>query len=244
MGKLSYDIKYTLGSYADLALSMPILAGKAIAKTSEFVANKVGYKNPDCLNWDNIEQRSETCNARKTLRDKLDTRPGNLFHCSNLVALAPFYFAGSPVADFAADMLKRHCPDAPEIAKCVTNSAGTIAGQFVAGYTTYMVSEVALNKQKFVNELGKVSPRKVWDEFKNAAKAFFFVFDAPYATLKLAGQSFMISQGQNPGIASEIFDQFALPTYFAVCNAMGLHKRMIITNKSDELFPEKKKTDK
>lgn len=241
MGKLRYDIKYTLGSYADLALSVPILAAKGIAKTSEYIANKVGYKNPDCLNWDNIEQRSETCSARKTLRDKLDTRPGNLFIVSNLVALAPFYFAGSPVADFAADMLKKHCPDANEIAKCVTNSAGTILGQFIAGYTTYMASEVTLNKQKFVNDKGKISPRKVWDEFKNAAKAFFFVFDAPYATLKLAAQSYMISQGQNPGVASEMFDNILLPTYFGTCIPLGLHKRMIITNKSDELFPEKKK---
>jgi hypothetical protein len=219
-----YYAKYTGGSYLDAFASIPIWASERIAQGSERL---FGTRNPEFLSIRNIQEKSPVYRTREKLRTTLDTRPGALYLQSNIIAAIPFMIAGIPVAELAEMGIDNYIKDSPEIVKCVINSLSTLTGQMIAGYTTFMANEVRVNKEKY-RENGKLSVRKITKKLGDTIKAFLY-FDLRYIGLKTAGQSAMIYSGQDPGLASAIFDGLAMPAWYSIAIPLGLHKNIIET---------------
>jgi len=74
--KLLYDGKYTVGSYADALLSVPIAASEYLCSGIKNVAYE---QAPVFFTWDYTRQNSPTYKLRESLRDKLDTEAGMKF---------------------------------------------------------------------------------------------------------------------------------------------------------------------
>lgn len=236
--KLAYDAKYIAGTYADLVASIGVAPAEFIAKNSEKI---LGNKTPKFLTTKYTRENSPVYKARQSLRDKLDTQPGVKYIQSNIIGAIPFVLAGMPAAELAQQGIDKFIGDSNQIVKYVTNSAVTLATQMATGYTAYFINEVRTNKQKFINEKGKLSPKKIGHEFVKTVKAFLAV-DSTYAAMKIGGQSWYLSKGKDPWVASGFFDSLVIPIWYTICLPLGLHNRLIITKDSDKLFPEKSKS--
>src|SRR3989344_5548563 len=82
--KLKYDTKYTLGSYADLALSLPIELARG---TSGLVEKVLGERTPEFLTRQNIEENSPVYKTRENLINKYgQNMPEILQYATNSLA--------------------------------------------------------------------------------------------------------------------------------------------------------------
>jgi len=228
--KTAYFAKYTAGSYLDALSCVPIWAAEKIAQGSEKV---LGDKNPKFLSVDYTHENSQIYKGRERLRDSLDTRPGALFLQSNIIGVIPFITAGMPAAELAQSGIEEYLSDASELTKCVLNSLCTLGAQMAAGYGTFMANEIRVNKQKYVNENGRLSISKIGKGTLNTAKAFL-KFDLSYTAGKTAGQTFMLYQGQDPWKASGIFDSLVIPLWYAISIPLGLNNGVIETKQTQE----------
>ena len=226
--KLAYDSKYTLGTYADLAMSVPIGASQYICKGIEKICKD---KTPEFFNWNKITQESPTYKIRKNLRTKLDTEPGVKFIQSCLLGLAPFILIGMPVAEGTEKFIGKYFPKMPELAKCLSNSIATIGAQMITGYTTFMVNEIRTNKHKYQNEKGKLNMKKLSKGLKNTIKTFL-KFDLSYTAGKSGLQTYFLMKGKDPWKASGIADAIATPLFYLVSIPLGLHNGIIETKKT------------
>lgn len=228
--KIRYAAKYTAGSYADASMTIPIWAAEKIAKGSEKIFRD---KNPKFLSWDYIQNKSGTYKTREKLRESLDTRPGVLHLQNSIMASIPFTFIGLPAAELAQAGINEYLPDIPKIAQYAINSTTTLAAQMATGYTGFIASELRANKQKYVDENGKISAKKIRRGLANAAKMFLW-FDVPYSVGKLGTQSYLLSVGKDPWKASALFDAVATPLWYAVTISFGMWKRILETKQTDE----------
>lgn len=230
------SLKYAAGTYADVAMSIPIWVGEKLATGLEKVLSN---NTPQFSKWEHIKERSEIYRTRETLREKLDTRPGALYIQSNVLSTLPAFAVGMPAAECAQDLINYAMPNAPEIVNCVTNSLATIATQVTVGYSIFMANEVRTNPSKYRNENNQISPRKVGTGLKNAAK-MFLKFDLTYTGIKTAFQSSFLLMKKNPWAASCIADSIALPLWFTIAIPMGLNGGIIETkfnSKDDSQIP-------
>ena len=225
-----YYTKYTAGAYADALASIPIGAAEQIAKGSEKI---LGEKNPSFLSWEKIKDKSQVYRAREKLREKLDTRPGALFIRSGLISTIPFVLAGIPTAELAQAGIDKYLSEAPKIVQYVADSSATLASQLVMGYTAFMAAEVHANKEKYVNEKGNLSVKKIASGFWNVSKTFLLM-DIPYALAKLGGQSYFLATGRDPWKASTLFDSLAIPFFFAASIPLGLSQGVIETKQTNQ----------
>ena len=232
--KFGYYTTYTLGSYVDLFMCVPIDSAKYTSKGVEKLCDKLNVETPKCLTWKNIKENSPTYMALEKLRDKLDTRGGTVFLQSNLIATAPFVLAGMPAAEYAQDGIKEYLEQMPIIAQYITNTLITLSAQMIAGYTTFMANEIRANKEKYTDENGKLSSSKIYDGFKTTVKTFL-PFDLIYGGAKIAGQSYLLSKGKDPSIASVLFDSLAIPTFYAVMIPISLKTGMIHAKKPEKI---------
>jgi len=232
--KFGYYSIYTTGSYVDLFMCVPIDSSKYVSKGVEKLCDKLNVETPEFFSWENIKENSPTFMALEKLRDKLDTRGGTVFLQSNLIAIAPFVLAGMPAAEYAQDAIKEHLDQMPIIGQYVTNTIITLSAQMVAGYTTFMANEIRANKEKYIDENGKLSSSKIYDGFKTAVKTFL-LFDLTYGAAKIGGQSYFLSQGKDPSIASALFDALAMPLFFAIMIPVSLKSGMIQTKKFENI---------
>ena len=232
--KTAYYSAYTFGSYADLVMCIPIDSTKYVSKGIEKICDKLNVETPKCLSWENIKENSPTYKTLEKLRDKLDTRGGTVFLQSNLIAIAPFILAGMPAAEYAQDAIKEHLDQMPIIGQYITNTIITLSAQMAVGYTTFMANEIRANKEKYTSENGKLSSSKIYDGVKTAVKTFL-LFDLTYGAAKIGGQSYFLSQGKDPSIASALFDSIAMPLFFAVMIPVSLKSGMIQTKKLENL---------
>lgn len=229
-----YYINYTLGSYADGIMSLPIGIARGISKSAVCLCDKVNCGTPEFFKWDETTQKSPTYQKRQTLRDKLDTEQGVKFLQSNLAGLPPFFLIGIPAAEGMQRLIEKNMADSSEIVQYIANSLGTIAIQMWTGYAAFILNEIRTNKQKYVNENGKLSLSKIGDGMKKTINAFL-TFDLTYAGLKIAGQSTMLALKKSPAIASAVADAVVLPVYYAVAISLGLSKGLIETKETKNL---------
>ena len=222
--KLKYHLKYTGASYLDLILSAPIGAARAIAKSSQKI---FGERTPKILTLEDIEQNSPTFKSRENLREKLDTRPGSVFLQSNIIGAIPFFIAGLPAAEGAQHLINEYMSNAPQIARYATNSLATLGVQMVVGYTTFMANEIRTNRNKYSDQNGKLSPKKIKEGFVTAIKAFLS-FDLSYIGFKTMGQSALLAMNKDPAVASGLFDLSALPAWYSIAIPLGLERGVII----------------
>jgi len=228
LGKIKYCVKYTGGSYLDLFSSIPIWASDKIARTSNRL---FGERNPRFLSEDYIHQNSPIYKSRERLRDNLDTKPGALFLQSNIIGAIPFVIAGIPAAEFAQHGIEKYLSEAPRIVQYTSNSLVTLLSQMAVGYTAFMANEIRVNKQKYINENGKLSAKKIGNGFKNAIKAFLS-FDLSYILAKTGGQSLLLAQGKDPWRASGIFDSLAIPLWYTLGIGLGLIRGVVETKET------------
>ncbi len=228
-----YKTKYTLGSYADLFMSAPIIAAKGVSKTANFLCDKVNCETPEFFDWEKTTQNSPTYKARQSLRDKLDTEPGMKFLYSNILATPPFLLVGLPAAELAQLGIDKYLPDIPELAKFATNSVITLLAQMASSYVIFMVSEVRNNRDKYTGETGKLSGKKIKEGVIKALKTFL-TFDLTYIGLKTAGQSYCLYAGKDPWKASAITDTFLAPGFWSIAISLGLSKGLIQARKPEE----------
>lgn len=233
--KFGYYTTYTLGSYVDLFMCIPIDSAKYTSKGVEKLCDKLNVETPKCLSWENIKENSPTYMALEKLRDKLDTRGGTVFLQSNLIATAPLVFAGMPAAQYAQELvIDNYLKETSELTQNLTNSLITLGVQMAVGYTIFMANEIRANKEKYTDENGKLSSSKIYGGFKTAVKTFLS-FDLTYIGSKLAGQSYFLSQGKDPAIASVLFDSFAIPIFYTVMIPISLKTGMIQTKKLETI---------
>ncbi|MBI5066569.1 hypothetical protein HZA97_10155 [Candidatus Woesearchaeota archaeon] len=228
-----YKTKYTLGSYADLFMSAPIGVARGVSKATGCLCDKLNYETPEFFNWEKTTQNSPTYKARQSLREKLDTEPGVKFLQSNLLSVPPFFLIGMPAAEGMHVLIQKHMGQTPEIVQYVTNSLGTLLAQMITGYLTFMIGEVYSNKQKYVNENGKLSAKKIGKGVLTALKTFL-TFDLSYIGMKTAGQSTMLALGKSPAMASALTDLMAFPAYWSIAIPLGLKKGLIQARKPKE----------
>lgn len=234
--KLRYNVKYVGGSYADAAMSIPIWVGEKAAGLTEKV---LGDQTPEGLTKDYTRRNSPIYATRESLRDSLDTKPGVLFLQSNVAAVFPFVFVGMPAAEATQSFLDEYLPNLPEVANYTVNSLTTLAAQMTTAYSIFMANEVRTNKQKYVNEKGKLSPKKIGKGLVNSMKAFLS-FDIPYAVSKVGGQSFALHKGLDPWKASGLIDTIAMPLWWIVAAIpLGLRNKVIETTQTKKWDVEK-----
>ncbi len=233
--KFGYYSVYTLGSYVDLFICVPIDSAKYTSKGIEKLCDKLNIETPKCIKWENIKENSPTYKTLEKLRDKLDTRGGTVFLQSNLIATAPIVFAGMPAAKYAQELvIENYLKNTSELTQNLTNSLITLGVQMAVGYTFFMANEIRANKDKYVDENGKLSSSKIYSGFKTAVKTFLS-FDLTYIASKLAGQSYFLSQGKDPAIASVLFDSFAIPVFYTVMIPISLKSGMIHAKKFENV---------
>ncbi len=223
--RLAYEAKYTVGAYTDAIMTLPILAGQGVAKGIEKL---LGDRTPEFLTAEHAMKNSGVVKAREKLRDKLDTKPGTLYLGAGLISTVPFFGAGIPMAEFAQNMIQKYAPHVNEIAQAGMNSLATLTAQIVTGYSSFMASEVILNRPKYVDSDNKLVASKLGTCFKNTLKTWLF-FDLAYVGAKLAGQSYMLMQGKDPWIATSLFDSIALPASTALSVMLGIRGGLIET---------------
>ena len=135
-----------------------------------------------------------------------------------------------PAAEYAQDAIKEYLDQMPIIAQYITNTLITLSAQMAVGYTTFMANEIRVNKEKYVEKNGKLSSNKIYDGLKTTFKTFL-PFDLIYGGAKIAGQSYLLSEGKDPAIASVLFDSLAIPTFYAIMIPISLKTGMIQTKK-------------
>lgn len=86
MKNFQYYAKYTVGSYVDALVSIPILVGEKLASGLERI---LGDKTPECLTVKYTQEKNQVFVGRERLRQRLDTRPGMLYLQSNIIAAIP-----------------------------------------------------------------------------------------------------------------------------------------------------------
>ncbi len=231
--KLAYEAKYTVGTYLDSLMSVPIWAGEKIIRGSKRLIGKEGSE----LTSDEIFKRSPIYRTRRRLRDSLDTRPGALYVRSNLLAAVPFLAIGMPAAELADKGIEDIIPYAPELGKCLVNSLITLSAQMITGYSSYVAFEVHANPQKYHGENGKLNTSRIaktaWDTIKT-----FWKFDLTYITGKTALQTAYLMNGQDPWEASAVADGLVIPVWYSVAIPLGLRGGLIETNKTSEIYPQ------
>ncbi|GEM_PF-6331166 len=225
-----YYGKYTAGTYTDALASMPIWVGEKAAGLAESIYGLLGKETPEFLTVEYTRNNSPTFQLRERLRDNLDTRPGVLYLQSNLVSTVPFVLAGIPAAEAADSWIKENHPNLPELGKLVGTSLATLGAQLLTAYTAYMGNEIRTNSQKYkVNgkfSLGRIG-RGFWNTIKGFAK-----FDLAYAGAKTVGQSWLLHQGKDPGVASALFDSAGITTWYAFTPTIGLSQGLIETTQT------------
>ncbi len=207
-------------------MSIPIWAAEKQSKLASTLCDKVGKETPKYLSWDYTRKNSPVYKYRENLRSSLGTHAGTVYLQSNIISAIPFFAIGMPAAELAQAGIDRWMSGAPEILKYVTNSLTTLATQMIISYTVFMANEVRTNKYKYVDELGKIKIKKIFNGLKKVAKTFL-TFDLSYIILKTGGQSFLLSQGKDPWKASGLFDLLATPIYWALIIPLGLHTNLI-----------------
>ena len=236
MEKIAYDCKYTAGSYADGLMSLPIGATKYLCKGVEKLCKE---KTPDIFNWNKIQEKSPVYKTREKLRDDLDTEPGVKFLQSNLIVAVPFVLSGMPVAELTNSLIEKYSPEMPELGKHITTSVCTLAAQMMGGYNLFMANEIRVNKEKYLNEKGKLSIKKIGTGLGRAIKAFLS-FDIPYCTGKISLQTNFLLNGKDPWKASGIADGIATPCWYTLAIPLGLHNGIIETKETKTWKKEKK----
>lgn len=234
-GKLEknlYNVKYTAGSYLDSGLSLYL---SSLEKGYDIKDSLLGGDNFSISNrsWDSIKEYTPGYNLREKLRDSLDTKPGMLFLQSNAIATIPFFAVGMPAAELAQVGIDKMMPNAHEITGYVTNSVSTLGAQMITGYGTFMANEVRTNIHKYVNDQGRLSPKKIATGLGRAVKAFLS-FDIPYTLTKISGQSLFLHKGNDPWAASALVDGIALPAFWSVVIPLGIRNRVIETKQTKE----------
>lgn len=219
--------KYAAGSYLDGALSLylSLLENGYNIKDS---VNGTDNLNQFKSSWDSVKEYTLGYNLREKLRNSMDTRPGVLYLQSNLIGAIPFFGIGMPAAELAQVGIEKLMPEESEILKNAINSCVTLVSQFVFGYGGFMINEVRTNKYKYVNEKGKLSPKKIFNGLVKFAKAGLS-FDIPYTSSKLAGQTYLLLEGKDPWQASALFDLAAIPVWYGVAIPLGLKYGVIET---------------
>lgn len=225
--------KYAAGSYLDgiLSLYLSLLENGYDIKDIITRAN-----NSDIAerSWDAVKECTPGYKLREKLRDSVDTKPGMLYLQSNFIGAIPFFVIGMPAAELAKSGIEKLISGESEIVKNAINSCATLASQFVFGYGGFMINEVRTNKHKYVNEKGNLSPKKIFNGIVKFAKAGLS-FDIPYISSKLAGQTYLLSEGKDPWQASVLFDAAVAPARYSVAIPLGLKYGIIETK-----FTEKK----
>jgi len=239
--RLSYNIKYTLGSYADIFISSPIWAGAITSVLAEKTYNYLKKPVPNCLSQDFTTNNSPIYALREKLRDSLDTKPGAIYLQSNIVSAIPFFLIGMPTAEWAQGKMADSMSSYSDLTQNLVSSGITIIAQMLTGYSTFITSEVISNFDKY-SVKGKLNSGKVLDCLKRTVKSFL-PFDVSYTGLKIAGQSWLLSQGKDPWKASGLFDSLALPLWYAVTIPLGLRTGLIETKKTKERDSLKKSID-
>ena len=186
--KLSYDAKYTAGTYLDASMTLPIVASEMVSGLSKRIFKN---NNPKFLSLEEIRDKSPVYRSRENLRKNLDTKPGVSYLQSNVLAVLPFFIAGMPAAEIAEKGINHWAKDIPEVAKYAINSTITLTTQMIFGYTTFMVNEVRTNRHKYEKENEKLSTKKIASGLFNTIKAFLS-FDLPFSFGKVGGQSFFL----------------------------------------------------
>jgi hypothetical protein len=148
--KLKYDMGYTVGSYLDSILSIPTNTIEGIANIRSKISKNQRAKG----------NNNPIYGLREKLRDKYDTKPGADYIQSMVVSGIPFFFSAVPAAEGTQAAIDYWDPNMPEILQYTINSVSTLTTQMVTGYTTFMANEVRTNKYKYINEDGKLSPKK------------------------------------------------------------------------------------
>tara|TARA_Y100000310_G_scaffold341676_1_gene441615 strand:- start:12653 stop:13192 length:540 start_codon:yes stop_codon:yes gene_type:complete len=169
------------------------------------------------------------------LRESLDTEPGMHYLQSNILAVVPFVAVGMPAAEAAQSLIDKYMSGANEVVQMVANSSATLLAQMVFAYSTFMGNEVRTNRDKYNEDNGRISPRKVVRGTLNAAKAFLS-FDIPFSLSKISGQSWFLYSGKDPWKASGIFDSIAIPLWYTVAIPYGLHNGVIETDRTEEIY--------
>lgn len=208
--KLKYDVKYTALSYADFALSVPILLADAAIRGDA---------------RDRMHKESPTYRAREQLRERHDTRPGSTYIGNNLIALPAFYFSGPPVAEWTGAQLHESFPQMSQAWKFIIDGAATITAQMAVAYTVFQGTDAYNNPEKYRVD-GRFSPLKFAKEYWKTVKAFIS-FDIPYISGKTGGQALLLARGHDPGIASKLFDNVATPLWYAVMIPLGIRWNLI-----------------
>jgi len=229
--KVKYWAKYTGASYLDFFMSIPIGAAQGLATVSQ---KGLGQRTPKLLTIEDINENSPTYRVRKKLREEQDSRAGSVFIKNNLIGVIPFLLVGIPAAEGIGNLINHYMPNAPELVKCGLNSLGTLATQLPTGYATFMAMEIRDNKHKYVNESGRLSPKKIGQGIKRAVKAFLS-FDLAYIASKLAGQTAFLLLGKRPAVASALFDGLAFPAWYTIGIPLGLEKGVITTRDYDKI---------
>jgi hypothetical protein len=206
--KLTYDCKYTLGSYADALISVPISLAKRLSS-----------------NWETCKANSPTYRLRESLRDKLDTEPGVKYLQSNVVGAIPFFVVGMPAAEAAESLIELYSSEMGELTKGFANSICTLTAQMVVGYSGFMANEIRNNPTKYRID-GKLNSKKMVVGFGNVIKAFL-KFDLTYAVAKTALQTHFLFVGKDPWKASGIADSIATPLWYLVTIPLGLRNGII-----------------
>ncbi len=228
--RLGYEAKYTLGSYVDGIMSIPIFTGEKIAHGIEKV---LGENTPKCLTREYTREHSLLYQTRQKLRDSLETRPGSIYLGNNLLSAIPFFGAGIPTAEFAQSGIEYFIEKSPELVQSGVNSLITLAAQIVTGYSAFMGIEVFSNRHKYVDEGNRISGSKVKDCLKNTIKTFL-PFDLSYIATKMVGQSWLLLEGKDPWVATSLFDSMAIPTFTALAVVLGLRGGIIDTKRIKE----------
>jgi hypothetical protein len=232
----TYEAKYTVGTYADCAMSIPIWAAEKIGQSARMI---LGNRTPEFFDVGKMSERSEIYRVREKLRENLDTRPGALYVQSNVLALVPFVAVGMPAAELANSGIEGLMSDAPELAKCAVNSVVTLGAQMATGYTGFMMNEVRTNRKKYVGKDGKLSAKKIGAGFWNTVKTFW-KFDLSYIVAKLGLQTRYLMTGRDPWAASIEADGLAVPLWYVVAVPLGLKGRIIETKDSERVYGESK----
>lgn len=226
--KIIYGCKYTAGSYADVLMSLPIVTSEYLCRGVE---KSFQNKTPDFFKWNYTQEKSPTYKTRETLREKLDTELGVKFIQSSLVSVIPFFLVGMPAAEAATSLVEKYTPEMGELSKCITNSFCTLGVQTAVGYTAFMANEIRINKDKYQNEYGKLSPKKIAVGFGRVIKTFLSL-DMIYVFGKTGLQTYFLLKGKDPWKASGIADSIGIPFFWVFMISLGLHTGLIETKET------------
>ncbi|MCA9459145.1 MAG: hypothetical protein KC550_01195 [Nanoarchaeota archaeon] len=224
---LSYYLKYTGGTYADICMSLPIVTTQKISENLEKI---LGFDETHSLKWENIMKKSPVFKKREKLREELDTLPGVLNIRSNILAGTAMFVLGIPAAELAWDLMYETLKNSSELVQYASNSLITLMTQIAIGYGSFMIGDIHANKEIY-SANNSLSTQKIYSRFLKAVRSYL-PFDLIYSGMKFSGQLYFLSEGEDPGYASAFADTLALPIFYALTISFGLHTGLIETKEN------------